>query len=194
MNIFQKLAAIQIELVAKKDKWNAFSKYQYRSAEGVIESLKPHLKKHELLLYSTNEVVLIGNNYYTKVTVFLQDVSEKATEKDYLKCQSLARESDVLKGQISAQISGGTQSYAFKYALNSMFLIDDGNGDADSQNTREDMEVKPETLSGYLKQSGVSAKEFVSYYMIQATQAKELLLNKTQLDKMILEFTSLSKQ
>jgi len=50
MNVYQKLAIIQRELVAKKDKWNDFSKYMYRSAEGILEAVKPHLKKHDLML------------------------------------------------------------------------------------------------------------------------------------------------
>lgn len=195
MNIYQKLANIQRELVAKKDKWNDFSRYQYRSAEGIIESLKPHLKKHELLLLSDNEVVQIGTNYYTKVVVRLCDVSKQDVKlPDSITSIAYARESEQLKGQIAAQISGGTQSYAFKYALNSMFLIDDGNGDADASNTSEDMEAKTETLSQYLKGKNINAKEFASHYMIQAKQAKELLLDKNTLDNMIVEFVNIKKQ
>lgn len=194
MNIFQKLATIQRELVAKKDKWNDFSKYQYRSAEGILEALKPHLKKHELLLISDNQVELIGNHHYTRVTLNLIDTKAETDKESSITTSAYARESEQLKGQISAQISGGTQSYAFKYALNSMFLIDDGNGDADSQNTMHDMEAKkPETLSAYLKERGIVAKDFVSHYMIQAAQAKELLADKPRLDATIEEYKKIKQ-
>ena len=192
MNVYQKLAIIQRELVAKKDKWNAFSKYVYRSGEGIIEALKPHLKKHELMLLSKNEVVLIGDRYYTKVTVLLYDIAKDAPTGEAITVDAYARESEQLKGQISAQISGGTQSYAFKYALNSMFMIDDGNGDADSANNSEDMErTKNETLSSYLKQHEVNAKAFASHYMIQAKQAKELLADKPTLENMVQEYKNI---
>lgn len=193
MNIYQKLSFIQRELVAKKDKWNDFSRYMYRSAEGIIESLKPHLKEHGLLLTSDNEVVQIGNHHYTKVTLYLFDVSKDAEIKEPYTVSAYARESEQLKGQIAAQISGGTQSYAFKYALNSMFLIDDGNGDADSQNTSHDMEKKHETLSSYLKSKNVNAKSFASHFMIQAKQAKELLKDKKTLDAMIDDFVKINE-
>ena len=192
MNVYQKLAIVQRELVAKRDKWNSFSKYMYRSAEGIIESLKPHLKKHELLLTSDNEVIQIGNHLYTKVTLNLFDTSKDAKITDPYTVKAFARESEQLKGQIAAQISGGTQSYAFKYALHSMFLIDDGNGDADSQNTSHDMEKKHETLSSYLKSKNVNAKQFASHFMIQAQQAKELLQDKKQLNNMIDEFLKIN--
>jgi len=73
-----------------------------------------------------------------------------------------------------------------------MFMIDDGNGDADSVNDAEDMErPKTETLSAYLKQHDVKAKDFASHYMIQAKQAKELLADKPTLEKMVQEYKNI---
>ena len=189
MSIYEKLATVQQTLVAKKDKWNAFSKYKYRSAEGILEALKPLLKQHKLLMLSNNEQIMVGDRYYIKTTIKLYDVANDADKKDPIIVSACARESEQLKGQISAQISGGTQSYAFKYALNSMFLIDDGNGDADSQNTQENMEnPKQETLSSFLKQHDVKAKDFVSHFMINAKSAKELLTDKPKLENMVKEY------
>lgn len=134
-----KLIAIQQALKAPKSQYNSFSNYKYRNAEDILNALKPLLKEHALTLVLTDEVVNIGSHNYVKADAILQDGTNKTFVSAY------AREEVTLKGQIAAQITGGASSYARKYALNGMFLIDDSQ-DPDSQdNTPKLVKKKPES-------------------------------------------------
>lgn len=125
-----KLINIQQKLKAPKNQWNDFSKYKYRNAEDILNALKPLLKEEELTLLLTDKVLNIGNHNYIEATAVLSDGETQITVCAY------AREEESLKGQIAAQITGGASSYARKYALNGMFLIDDSQ-DPDSQDNTQ---------------------------------------------------------
>src|SRR5574344_270073 len=126
-SLHDKLVKIQTELVAKKDLYNKFGKYNYRSAESIIESLKPHLKKHGLSLTIKDDVKMIGNRFYIMATVELSD------GKETIQTTAFAREEEEKKGMDASQVTGASSSYARKYALNGMFAIDDTK-DADELN------------------------------------------------------------
>ena len=130
-----KLIKIQQELKAPKSEYNAFAKYQYRSAENILEAVKPLLHAEGLTILLSDEVVNIGNSNYVKATVTLSD------GKASIETSAYAREEESLKGQIAAQITGGASSYARKYALSGMFAIDDTK-DADSQDNTKHVSVK----------------------------------------------------
>ena len=119
MNIHQKLIAIQKELKAPKGQWNKFGKYNYRSAEDILEGLKPLLAKHELLQTISDEIVLVGDRFYVKATVTVRHGEEEISVSGY------AREALNKKGMDESQITGTASSYARKYALNGMWAIDD---------------------------------------------------------------------
>ena len=131
-----KLLAIQSELKAPKDLLNKFGGYKYRSCESILEALKPHLQKHGLVLCLHDDMVAVGNRIYVKSTALLQD-----SDKTVASVTAFAREEEVKKGMDSSQITGAASSYARKYALNGMFLIDDAR-DSDSTN---DHSEKPAT-------------------------------------------------
>jgi len=134
---------IQTSLNAPKDKTNAFGKYKYRSAESILEALKPLLSKHQYSLVINDSLELIGDRYYIKATVSLYD--EKMSLITH--SSAYAREELSLKGQQASQVTGGTSSYARKYALNGLFLIDDA-VDADGMdNSSHVAEVKKEVVS-----------------------------------------------
>lgn len=122
-----KLIKIQNELNVPKAQRNNFGNYNYRSCEDILEALKPLLTKYELLLTLNDEVVSIGDRFYIKATVRLED-GEKFIEK-----YGFAREEETKKGMDGSQITGASSSYARKYALNGMFLIDDSR-DSDATN------------------------------------------------------------
>ena len=112
------LASIQKGLKAPKSQTNAFGKYKYRSCEDILEAVKPLLGDGTLVL--SDELVLIGDRYYVKATAALiDDVGLVSTTTAY------AREELDKKGMDAAQITGACSSYARKYALNGLFLIDD---------------------------------------------------------------------
>ena len=128
MTLIDKLAAIQTKLHAPKNQKNTFGGYNYRSCEDILEAVKPLLDG--LVLTITDEVTEVGGRIYVKATARLTD------GKDAMTATAFAREAESRKGMDESQITGSTSSYARKYALNGLFLIDD-NKDADSQDNSE---------------------------------------------------------
>lgn len=121
--ITQKLAKIQSELKAPKGQYNSFGKYKYRSCEDILEAVKPLLVKHGMVLNISDEIVTIGDRYYVKATAYLK---ESDIESDnVITNTAYAREELEKKGQDGSQITGTASSYARKYCLNGLFLIDD---------------------------------------------------------------------
>lgn len=123
MNIYEKLAAVQQELKAPKDKKNTFGGYTYRSAEGILEAVKPVLKKYGLTLIISDEIQQVGDRTYVKATAWAIDPEEKENLK--VSVTAYAREAETKKGMDESQITGTASSYARKYALNGLLLIDD---------------------------------------------------------------------
>ena len=101
-----KLIAIQSELKAPKGQYNSFGKYKYRSAEDILEAVKPLCVKHNVLLTLTDSIELIGERYYVKATARVSD-GTKAVE-----VTALAREDLDKKGMDGSQITGTASSYA----------------------------------------------------------------------------------
>lgn len=118
--IVDRLMSVQSELKAPKGQYNNFGKYKYRSCEDILEAVKPLLVKYGLALTITDEVVLIGERYYIKATAEVRDRDGESISN----C-AFARESFEKKGMDESQITGTASSYARKYALNGLFLIDD---------------------------------------------------------------------
>ena len=129
-----KLVNIQAELKAPKNQVNSFGKYKYRSAEDIIEAVKPILFKYQTALLISDEVVQVADRVYVKATAMLID---ETNEELPIKVYGWAREEEVKKGMDAAQITGSASSYARKYALNGLFAIDDTK-DADSTNEHKD--------------------------------------------------------
>lgn len=120
-NIAQKLQGIQTNLKAPKGQTNNFGGYKYRSAEDILEAVKPLLSKFEATLMLIDEVVEVGGRVYVKATAKLGNTDTD----DYIETTAFAREAEVKKGMDDAQITGSASSYARKYALNGLLCIDD---------------------------------------------------------------------
>jgi len=125
----KKLLIIQTELKAPKGQYNNFGKYNYRSAEDILEAVKPLIAKNNCLLTLSDELVNIGERYYIKATAKLKDLESNEVEIT----TAFAREEETKKGMDGSQITGASSSYARKYALNGLFNIDD-NKDSDATN------------------------------------------------------------
>ena len=123
-DLTKKLAEIQQCLKAPKGQYNAFAKFYYRSAEDILEAVKPLLGDASLTI--SDQMVEVGGRVYLQSTVRLSQ------GVDHREATAVAREPDSKKGMDSAQISGATSSYARKYALNGLFAIDDSKADADA--------------------------------------------------------------
>lgn len=120
------LSEVQFELKAPKGQFNKFGHYAYRSTEDILKAVKPLLKRFGDDLSLSDEPVLVGDWHYIKATATFKDKDGKETSST-----GYARESVSKKGMDDSQITGTASSYARKYALNGLFLIDDTK-DADS--------------------------------------------------------------
>lgn len=127
----EKLLIIQSELKAPKNQRNSFGQYNYRSCEDILEALKPLLLANKCTLTLNDELILIGERYYIKATATLTDGAKS------IQVNAFAREEETKKGMDGSQITGASSSYARKYALNALFLIDDQK-DSDATNIHKD--------------------------------------------------------
>jgi|TARA_B100001057_G_scaffold495186_1_gene593571 hypothetical protein len=128
------LAMIQGELKAPKGQTNKFGGYSYRSAEDILEAVKPLLKKYNSDLTLSDTIVEVGGRVYVKATARLCSHEPFAE----VETTAYAREAEVKKGMDDAQITGSASSYARKYALNGLFAIDDTKDpDATNKHGRE---------------------------------------------------------
>ena len=137
MGIYEKLMTVQLSLKAPKNQYNSFGKYHYRSCEDILEGLKPCLKEVKAAVTIDDEIVEIGGRMYVKASAHFHD----AETGEMVNNIAYAREEDTKSGMSAAQITGATSSYARKYALNGLFMIDD-NKDADTDENKVESDAK----------------------------------------------------
>lgn len=179
------LTEIQNELKAPKNQYNSFGKYKYRSCEDILEAVKPLLKKHNCTLTITDGVLEVGSLVFIDATATISDGKESVSVR------AQAGIDPNRKGMDIAQSFGSSSSYARKYALNGLFLIDDTK-DADATNThgkapkpktqpKEKPELKPETEQwekaiGYLVKGGIISQIEAKYALSEVN--KQLLMEE----------------
>lgn len=146
MKLHEKLLAIQTKLKAPKGQYNSFGKYSYRSAEDILEAVKPLNAEQGVLLTITDEIKEIGGRVYVVATATVSDGT------DELKVSAFAREPENKKGMDESQITGATSSYARKYALNGLYAIDD-NKDADTDEHKQQQENAPKKQQAQKQQA-----------------------------------------
>lgn len=169
-SIFVTLQSIQQSLVAPKGQYNSFGKYSYRSAEDILEALKPILQEHDAVLILQDGIVQIGDRYYVEATATLYAVGETIGTTAY------AREDDSKKGMDGSQVTGSASSYARKYALNGLFMIDD-NKDPDMDeyhNQNNQGSSKQQKPAGQKEQSTKTPSKSNGAKTITGAQAKSL--------------------
>lgn len=142
-----KVVTVQSELKAPKGQYNSFGKYKYRSLEDINEAVKPLLAKVGLTMTISDEPIMIGERIYIKATAVLSDGNESLSVSGY------AREAAIKKGMDDSQITGAASSYARKYALNGLFLIDDTK-DADTDENQQERTERSKKQGN--KSSGLS--------------------------------------
>ena len=124
------LNRIQVGLAAPKNSENNFGGYKYRTAESILEAVKPFLSDSGAILTLSDDLVMIGDRYYVKATATL-----KAGD-DSVSVSAFARESLAQKGMVDPMLTGSSSSYARKYALNGLFAIDNAENDPDTKDNR----------------------------------------------------------
>lgn len=143
-NLKTKLLSIQAELKAPKGRYNNYGGFNYRSAEDIMEAVKPICATHGVVLTITDEIVYLGERYYVMATACLADCESD----EQIEVRAFAREAEEKKGMDDSQVTGATSSYARKYALNGLFAIDDTkDADTDEYNTITKGEKKPAKTS-----------------------------------------------
>lgn len=125
------LQTIQQKLKAPKNQTNKFGGYNYRNCEDILEAVKPLLNETNSTLILDDDVVCVGPMVFVVANATLTDSEGKVWT-----AQAFARHAEDQKGMMDSQLTGATSSYARKYALNGLFLIDDTK-DADTLNTGE---------------------------------------------------------
>lgn len=138
-SIYAVLTTLQAELKAPKSQYNSFGKYYYRNCEDILTAVKPLLQKYGAGLYLTDSIEMIGDRYYVKAVATFTIGEEDIQNVAY------AREDLDKKGMDGSQITGTASSYARKYALNGLFLIDDTkDADTDEYRFQTEQEQKQE--------------------------------------------------
>ena len=175
----KELIAIQNELKAPKSQFNAFGKYKYRNCEDILEALKPLLLKYECTLTMEDEVKEVGGIVFIETTVSIQIDKEGRTEGRAVTAQAGI---DInRKGMDVAQSFGSSSSYARKYALSALLLIDDTK-DPDSTN---DHGAKKEELNpSHVKWQG--AKDSLASGKVTLDQIKSVYILTSQNEKLLL--------
>lgn len=158
MSLLEKLMHIQTELKAPKGQYNSFGKYKFRSAEDILEAVKPYLKTYRVCLLLSDSIKTVGEE--TIKTTSEKTITDSVALRTYLvataklcdldsddviSVSAEAREPQTKTGMDSSQITGTASSYARKYALNGLFCIDDTK-DADTDEYHKQT-VKPATTT-----------------------------------------------
>ena len=121
MDINEKLLKIQLELKVPKSANNKFGGYKYRTVDMILEKVKPLADKNKAVLILHDDLVQIGDRYYVKATASLLDLESDR----YIAVSAWAREQLERKKSDESQLTGAASTYARKYALNGLFLLDD---------------------------------------------------------------------
>ena len=129
----ERLLNVIAELKAPKNQTNNFGKYSYRSCEDILEAVKPLLIKQKLIMAMSDKIINVGNHNYVESTVIVSDLTGKVLQT----VSASAREPEAQKGMSDSQLTGSSSSYARKYALNGMFLIDDTKDDDTRDHSKE---------------------------------------------------------
>lgn len=182
----QKLISLIGELKAPKRQKNTFGKYNFRSAEDILEAVKPLAVKYSLLPNLSDEIVIVGERYYIKATASISDGEITKESIGY------ARESETKKGMDDSQITGTASSYARKYAMNGLYLIDDTkDSDSDEYQRLQRVPVKQEKTIDKTKQEIVigKLKEFAEKQGMKYSDVLSKLSDYLQINKEVIKLT-----
>ncbi len=186
MNIREKLSKIQEEFKAKKSRFNSFGKYNFRSAEDILEALKPMNTKYTVH-FLVKENLTLGNDF--PMIHSTASIVDNESGDEILATAIVGVDLNA-KGQQMPQRFGAASSYGKKYALGNLLLIDD-TADADATNTHGTTNVV--SSNNFKKVNG--SKPIINKDNID--QAKKFLSNgglmKTLQDKYEIEPNALKE-
>ena len=174
------LIDIQQNLSAPKNQKNKFGGYTYRSCEDILEAVKPLLKKHKAAIVISDKMMEVGGRVYVEAT------AKFICEEGAWEVTASAREASARKGMDDSQITGATSSYARKYALNGLLLIDD-NKDADTGNTEAECNERERVgdLEKYRKIFKKSMKKYELAVIVSEFENDGCVSSEVDEDKII---------
>ena len=167
MTIHEKLAIIQTKFKSKKSRFNAFGKYYFRSAEDILESIKPYLLEHGVTVTINEKLIVDSPTPIIKSTAAIHDVKGMKVEATAIVGVDLMQ-----KGMQTPQQFGTASSYGKKYALGNLFLIDDTQ-DSDAVNDHSKTLPDLQKAKDYVK-SGGTLDAIKKKYKLTSQQEKEL--------------------
>ena len=167
MTLQEKLATIQTQFKSKKSRFNSFGKYYFRSAEDILESIKPHLLKHGVTVTVNEKLIVDSPTPIIKTTAAIHDVKGLKIEATAIVGVDLMH-----KGMQTPQQFGSASSYGKKYALGNLFLIDDTQ-DSDAVNDHSKTLPDLQKAKDYVK-SGGTLDAIKKKYKLTSDQEKEL--------------------
>jgi len=167
MTIYQKLSQIQTEFKSKKSRFNSFGKYYFRSAEDILEATKPFLNKLGVTVTISEELVVDGPMPIIKSTATITDGDNA------IHATSIVGVDVNQKGMQAPQQFGSASSYAKKYALGNLFLIDDTQDSDATNNHGKDKLTDISKAKSYIK-SGGKIDAIKAKYQLTPDQEKAL--------------------
>ena len=168
MTINEKLSKIQVEFKSKKSRFNSFGKYNFRSAEDILEATKPFLKE-------LNVTVTVDEELVSFDPPVMQVTAKISDGKDSINSKAVVGVDLDQKGMQMPQRYGAASSYGKKYALGNLFLIDDTQ-DSDATNTHGKATASKQKLTN---ESLAKAKEYINKGgSIEAIKAKYVVTKK----------------
>jgi hypothetical protein len=168
MTLQQKLAQVQTEFKSKKSRFNSFGKYYFRSAEDILEAIKPFLLKYGITVTIDEELIVEGPVPVIKTTASIHD--EKGLQ---LSTSAIVGVDLNQKGMQVPQQFGSASSYGKKYALGNLFLIDDTQ-DSDATNKHGKDKLADMTKAKSYIKSGGKIDAIKAKYQLTPEQEKEL--------------------
>ena len=167
MTLHEKLAQIQTNFKSKKSRFNSFGKYNFRSAEDILEAIKPYLLKHGVTVTINEKLIISEPTPIIKTTAAIHDVKGMKLEATAIVGVDLMQ-----KGMQTPQQFGSASSYGKKYALGNLFLIDDTQ-DSDASNDHSTVLPDVQKAKDYIK-SGGTLDQIKKKYKVTKEQEKEL--------------------
>lgn len=158
MTLTEKLSSIQQKMKASKNKYNSFGNYKYRNAEDILEAFKPFEAAYKVAVTITDDIVDVGNRIYVKAVVTLHDCEADQS----ISVSAYAREAESKKGMDDSQITGTASSYARKYALSGLLLLDDTK-DADTDEYQMQQDDRPASDSQKKTIEAICLKHGIDY-------------------------------
>jgi len=156
MNLASKLSMIQVEFKAKKTSFNKFGNYYFRSAESILEALKPLNEKYGVY-FTINERLINANPIIMESVATIWDCETGQS----IDCTAVVGVDLEQKGMAMSQRFGSTSSYGKKYALGNLLLIDD-TADADATNKHDKIQTPPKTILGFGTDAFEKAVDYIA--------------------------------